>query len=667
VSNPNRQRRALLEVLGGALCLAAAAWLGAPKPAPGLPFKPSTNVARPKAERERPLRRTASYTLTARLDTTRHRISGKGSILFVNSSQRPVNSLFFHLYLNAFKNDRTLFLRSPFGAGRSGAHAKEFGYVDVKTLTAREFVGVDLWATRARHSPHDPEDETDIEVPLPSPVPPDGQLTLDIEFESQLPEIVERTGYAGSFHFMGQWFPKLARLESDGTFAHFAFHPQAEFYADYGHYDVTLEVPASYVVGASGVLREETRQGELKRLRYEADAVHDFAWTAWDRFVEYREQIGAVAVRVLMPPGFASSAASTLDLLRFALPHFSERFGSYPYPTLTVVHPPSKAGAAGGMEYPTLITTGGPWYAPYSGMRGLEAVTIHELGHEWFYGLLASNEAKWPFLDEGLNSYAELSSLAARYGDGSSFDAFGLKLGEAALFRSFSALRGADEPVASEAQEFSSFRNLGALVYSRTATLLETIARVWGRQRLDRALFEYAERHRFSTPEPADLLSAVREFVTPEAATFLELGLFRRGTVDYVVREVENATQTPPAGYFERGSGREKVLPTPGSQNEYISRVTVYRHGSLEVPVEVLLIAANGQRTLEHWDGRGAFHIFERRGASPLAYAVVDPDYRIVIDDNLFNNRAARSDAVLPRVHERLAYAAALLLGGVGP
>ena len=126
------------------------------------------------------------------------------------------------------------------------------------------------------------------------------------------------------------------------------------------------------------------------------------------------------------------------------------------------------------MEYPTLITTGAPWYMPYTGVRALESVTVHELGHQWFYGLLASNEAASPFLDEGLNSHAELSALFAQHGQGSSFAWGGLSVEGHSLFRVFSAARGHDEAVAEPAAEFASFRNLGALVYSRTATLLET-------------------------------------------------------------------------------------------------------------------------------------------------------------------------------------------------
>ncbi|HWA76358.1 MAG TPA: M1 family metallopeptidase [Polyangiaceae bacterium] len=660
------KKRAALELILGSSALLVAVWLVQPRPTPPVPASATVKTPLPPEERSAPARLAASYTLEARLDAKSHRISGSGTIDWQNTSRSGVRSLFFHLYLNAFKNDRTLYLRSPFAAGRGGAHASEFGYIDLKFLRARELGGGDLWPSRARHSPGDPEDETDIEVPLPSEVPAGGRLTLEVSFEAQLPEIVERSGYSGSFHFVSQWFPKLAKLENDGSFAHFAFHPQAEFYADFGRYDVTLDVPDGFVVGATGARVEDKREKGRRRSRYVAEPVHDFAWTAWDGFREHHARVGKVEVTLLTPPGHTKTEAATLDAIAFALPYFSRKYGSYPYSTLTVVHPPDGAESAGGMEYPTLITTGAPWYMPYTGVRALESVTVHELGHQWFYGLLASNEAASPFLDEGLNSHAELSALFAQHGQGSSFAWGGLSVEGHSLFRVFSAARGHDEAVAEPAAEFASFRNLGALVYSRTATLLETVSRVWGRERTERALLAYAERYRFGHPTPADFLGVMREFLAPEVAEMLNVALFQRGSVDYLVRDVESATERSPAGFFERPSGREKVTRTPEGAPRYRGRATVYRRGRLEIPVEVLLIGEDGTRTLERWDGRGFLKTFEYTGARRLSHVVVDPDHKILIDDDLLNNQAATRTATLARVHERLGYFAAVALGA-GP
>ncbi|HEX7669954.1 MAG TPA: M1 family metallopeptidase, partial [Polyangiaceae bacterium] len=345
-------------------------------------------------------RAVASYTLSARLDDTAHTIEGHGTIEWENASEKPATELYFHLYLNAFKNSRTVFLRAPFGGGRSGHGATHWGYIDVKRLAVREFGDKNVWpapGTAGTPGAEDPNDETDVRVPLPEPVRPGGKITLDVEWHSTLPEIVERTGYARDFHMMGQWFPKIAQRSPEGVWVHFPFHAQSEFYADFGTYDVTLDVAKDLVVGATGSRTEDRVEGARRKLRYHADSVHDFAWTAWKSFLERTETMDGVHVRLLYPPGNDANADATLRAVRHGLRHYGALFGRYPYPVLTVVHPPEFAPGAGGMEYPTLITTGFPWYTSLAS-NFVERVTLHELGHQWFYGLVATDEHAWPFL-----------------------------------------------------------------------------------------------------------------------------------------------------------------------------------------------------------------------------------------------------------------------------
>jgi hypothetical protein len=157
--------------------------------------------------------RVASYTLSARLDATAHTVDGKGTLTWRNAASTPAGELYFHLYLNAFKNNQTVFLRSPFGAGRSGKGARHWGYIDVKRLSIREMDGTNVWP-RGAHAEDDPDDETDVRVPLPRPVKPGEQITIDLEWTSQLPEIVERTGYV-----RGCTSPSTRRASSTRTSA----------------------------------------------------------------------------------------------------------------------------------------------------------------------------------------------------------------------------------------------------------------------------------------------------------------------------------------------------------------------------------------------------------------------------------------------------------------
>lgn len=610
----------------------------------------------------------ASYTIRVRLDPAKHTLSAKGTIRWKNASNAPAHELWLHLYLNAFKNDRTLFLRSPFGAGRSGDKARKYGYIDVHKLVARELGNVDLWKHAARHSPDDPDDQTDIRVPLPEPVQPGGTLTLDTSWTARLPEIVERTGYSGSFYFIGQWFPKLARRDPDGTWVHFEFNPLSEFYADYGRYDVTIDVPASMRVGATGPRVSSHVSGGRRVVRHVIDDVHDFAWSAWDSFKEKHERVFGVNVRVLYPPGQDDNARRELDAVRFTLPFYSRLYGRYPYPVLTLVHPPEYARNSGGMEYPTLITTGGPWYAGKLGVHAVEDVTVHELGHQWFYGLVATDEHAWPFLDEGLNTFAELTTMHAHYGEGAMVDAFGLELSYRALHRAASSLYGHDQVVALPASRFADFREMGAIVYARTGTILRTMANVYGEKRVQRALGRYTRRYRFAHPGPRHFLGVMREVLGEDAADNLEDALFHRGCVDYLVRDLKTARVHAPGGVFDRASGRETVpAHTAGKDNEWVGRVLVFRHGTLRFPVDIELLARDGSRTRRHWNGRGQWTSIEYRGPSPLVGAVVDPDGRVAIDDNLLDNAISSQPGGAPRSLERGIYAAELLLGAFGP
>lgn len=596
----------------------------------------------------------ASYTLSARLDADTHTIHGRGTLAWVNASSASVSDLYFHFYLNAFADDQSLFNRSAFTRARSGRAPRRWGSITLERVAARELGGADLLANLEPHTPGDPRDRTDRRLVLPRAVAAGEALTLDIEWTSVLPDIVERTGAVRDFHFAGQWFPKLARLEPDGRWAHFPFHPHAEFYADFGDYDVTLDVPEGMVVGATGRRVSEQVDGGRLRVRQQVSSVHDFAWAAWPAFEERHERMGGVDVHLLYPPGHDANAESTLAALRFSLPFFSERYGAYPYTDLTVVHPPSFAAAAGGMEYPTLITTGGAWHQAYWS-RAVELVTIHELGHQWFYGLLASDERRWPFLDEGLNSYAESIATEALFGAASAGRIGGLSVSATALHRAGMLLSPHGAPLAQPASEFVDFAELGALVYSRTALLFRTLGNVYGAERLERALREYTRRFRFAHPGPEDLLGVLAAELGADAAQNARAALFDGGGVNYSVRSLRSVRR-----------------PAPGAGGSlYESRVVVHRSGELHFPVEVLLLRSNGERSRHSFDGQARDAVFEVAGDHPVVSARVDPADAVLIDEDLLDNAWNMGTPSLGTPNmgtwDRAVFAAQLLLGGLAP
>ena len=610
------------------------------------------------------------YTMRASLDPAAHTIHGEGTLVWRNTSSQPVSEIWLHLYLNAFKNQRSAFLREPAAGGRGSGKVVDWGYIDVHRLSLRETgsgVPKDLWPTAETHRPND-DDETDARVPLPQPVAPGATITLDMTWDDKLPAVIERTGYDGSFHFAGQWFPKIARLEPDGRWAHFPFHRFAEFYSDFGTYDVTLDVPEAFTLGATGPVVESKIEGGRRRERHVQGDVHDFAWTAYDHWQSATETIAGVAVTILYPPGYRVDAGRELGSMRFAIPHFAAKYGRYPYPTLTLVHPPDTAREAGGMEYPTLITTGGPWYGP-PGVMAVELVTIHEFGHQYFYGLLASDEAKWPFLDEGLNSYAEEESLAAWLGAGSAFELAGLTLSDANVQATLGNSVAHNERVAQPANAFQSGSDYGSLVYARTATIVETMRRVYGDGPVSRAMGRYARRSRFLHPTPDDLLKSFSEVLGPKAAETMRAALFDKAWVDYAISGIFSHPTQEAAGIYDR-NGKRETVPAGTERGSHEGWVLVTRRGTLSFPVDVEVTLSDGSVERMHWDGEGESIRLPYNGAFALTSARVDPDHAILLDEKVLNNFAstdAAPNAGAPRTFERVMYWAELLLQALLP
>jgi hypothetical protein len=633
---------------------------GAPTPTASASAAPS---AAPPAEapeaNARPLP-VASYTLQAHLDTGARELRGEGTITWTNRSRTPQKELYFHLYLNAFKNDATLFARTSLHRPPDGA----WGFIDVTRLVDRA-TGTDLWPAREPTSPGDAADETDIRVPLPREVAPGETLELDVAWLSRLPGLTSRTGFAGSFFMVAQWFPKLARLEPDGRWAHFPFHGLSEFYADFGRYDVTLDAPAGFTVGATGVRKEERESADRVIHHFVQDDVHDFAFTAWDGCERRAVDSEGVEIEILFPRDLEEVATRELRAASFGLAHMSKLFGPYPYEKLTIVHTPVAGNAAGGMEYPTLITTRGQWFTPLLGSRSLELVTLHELAHQWFYGVVASNENAHPFLDEGLASYAEAITAGAFLGRGSLYEGLGLHISDQAFHRVGATTVAGEAPIAASASEFTSQRDYGALVYYRASTLLSTFARVWGEEPVNRALGLYARRHRFAHPGPEDLIAALREVLGEEPAATFRAALFERGTVDYLVETVERVRSGPHEGVF--GDPKAPGAAPPEEKDDG-NTIVVRRLGSLVFPVDVEVWLASGKKHRVRWDARQYVGRISVRAATRITAVVIDPDHTVLLDPNLGNNAwSPNPGSFAPRVFERASLVGGALAGVVLP
>ena len=477
--------------------------------------------------------RVVAYSIDAELDPVKHTIQGKQQLTWRNRSAQPVCSVYVHLYLNGFDGAGSTFMtekRASSRGFRSNVATKdgEYGYIRLDKVLQN---GAAATWTFVQPDGGPSSDRSVVRIDLPQPVAPGASTTLDIDFFDQLPRVVARTGYYGSFHLVAQWFPKIGVLELAGERGAVAprwnaheFHLHSEFYADFGSYDVRLTVPKDYIVGATGQLagKPVEKAGKLTH-RYLQDDVHDFAWTADKRYAQplvktWKGPLGPVEVKVLFTPEYDSNAEPVAQATIDSLDYFSKTLGAYPYKTATAVVPPHGAKEAGGMEYPTFFTADSTKVvAPGSIERfALDFVTVHEFGHGYFYGILASNEFEEPMLDEGMNEYWDQRMMSARKQDIVLQSPWLRRLGIGTRITPFdmerlgASLSDPADPLGRNAWTRMSSGSYNT-VYSRTATVMRQIEAMVGTPAMERAMKLYYERWKFRHPSLADLRDALAE------------------------------------------------------------------------------------------------------------------------------------------------------------
>lgn len=593
---------------------------------------------------------TASYEISCRLDAPKKTVEGTELLTWTNRTSRPAATLQFHLYLNGFRNNRSTFMREAGDKHRSVPVTDSWGSIEVTRMTFGD--GTDLLPALTWISPDDgnPDDRTVAEVTLPRPVAPGETARVSLDFRSRLPRVSERTGWKGDYFLVAQWFPKIGVLEESGWNCH-QFHANAEFFADFGDYDVSIDVPAQYKgkVGATGRrVEERPASGDRILYRFRQESVHDFAWTADPGFVvlhDFFREAGLhdVELHLFVQPEHASQAARHFRAVKTALSLMGRILGPYPYETLTMVDPAWGARGSGGMEYPTFITCGTHLVAP-ANVHDPEDVTIHEFGHQYFYGLLASNEFEEPFLDEGFDAYMTSRVLKTAYGPNHpTLDLFGYRLPlgiekHYPVDANRSSFREATHDVhAQRAWAFRDTRTYAAGTYSHTALALSTLESLIGSNVMDRALRLYFERWRFRHPRMRDFVAAVNEVTGRDWTWFFARTFYGSGDVDYAVERAVSKAATPLRGLVEK-DGRLVETPATARGRGWDSEALVTRRGETALPVEIVLRFEGGRTYRSTWDGEARWKRFRISGGPKLVEAVVDPDEKIALDSDRTNN-----------------------------
>jgi hypothetical protein len=553
------------------------------------------------------------YRIEARLDEGADVLHGRARLRYTNRSPRALDTLFIHQHLNAFRPNSAWARRElQFGERR---------FTDL---------GPEQHADGAAVRPTYPgaPDSTVAALPLPRPLAPGASVTVVMDWDARLSTVPRRQGRAGRHFDFAQWYPRIAVYDRTG-WAYQALLPQGEFYGEFARYDVTLDVAADQVIGATGVavegdpgyqervvgpgyppppaadalglLRGEPGAGR-KRVRFFADSVHHFAWSADPAYLHdfvvrtiIDEDDGthsAPGIHVLYLPADTAwdervAARRTWD----ALTWLESMFGPYPWPQLTNLH----RLEGGGTEFPMLVMNG----------SASEGLIVHEVTHQYLHGILANNEFREGWMDEGFTSF-----MASWYREMKGDTAVwrGLMTGLERMER-----EGATEPVGQPGAAFGSMQVYGAMTYNKASAVFRMLRELIGEAAFRQTLRTFYQRHRLQHVTGADFQRVAEEVSGRDLDWFFAQWIARTDRLDYGIASASTA----------QAGGRWRT------------RVEVVRTGDAWMPV--VLRVGGATRTLDSRDARQVVEVVT--DARP-AEAVLDPEW-VLIDFDRSNNRAA--------------------------
>ena len=470
------------------------------------------------------------YKMEIDMDVENHQYKGTQELTYTNNSPDTLYRVFYHLYFNAFQPDSQMDVRSRTIEDASSKildrisklTPSEIGYIRPTLLTQDgqnlqfEVVG------------------TILEVLLNTPIPPNTSTVFNMNWDAQVPIQIRRTGRynaEGVAYSMTQWYPKLAEYDFEGW--HAVPYIAREFHGVWGNFDVSIKLDENFIIGGTGYLQNADKKGlggkskrKTRTWHFSAPNVHDFAWAA-DKDYIHDTYPGPNGVKLNfyyknnpeILENWKALQPKTADLLAY----FNTHIGNYPYKQYSVIQ-----GGDGGMEYAmcTLITG-------ERKLGSLIGVTAHELAHTWFQFLLATNESKHEWMDEGFTSY--ISNMAMN------------ELMEeekenpnAGSYRSYNYIANSnkEQPQTTQADRYSTNMGYGIAAYSKGAVFLSQLGYVIGKENLDKTLLRYYKEWSFKHPTPNDFIRVAEKVSGAELDWYLMDWTQTTNTIDYGIKEV---------------------------------------------------------------------------------------------------------------------------------
>lgn len=519
------------------------------------------------------------YTISVTLFDQENILRGQEEFVYHNNSSESLNFIYIHLWPNGYKNTETALAKQLYDMDNmvmENAMKGELGYIDSLDFSVNGVKAT--WE-------FDPEHIDICKLILNQPLNPGQSITVSTPFKVKIPSgDISRMGYVGESFQITQWYPKPAVFDQNG-WHQMPYLTQGEFYSEYGSFDVSITLPKNYVVGATGDLQtvseieflnqrvldtkekidkntlssSKTMGGgsstfpdsdtAMKTIRYTQKDVHDFAWFADKRFEVLKGEVvlphsgRTVTSWAMFVPHHADLWANSIEYLNDATHYYSLWNGDYPYSNVTAVDGTISAG--GGMEYPTITVIGNA-----SSREELEVVIVHEVGHNWFYGLLGSNERDHAWMDEGLNTLNEIRYMETKYpGNTRMSDMGGGAVGKVHfdglghqdmddLMYSFSADFGIDQPIELGSADFTSM-NYGSIVYAKTGLVFMYLKDYLGDELFDKCMQAYYDEWHYKHPQPADIKAVLERESGKDLGWLFEDLIQTTKQIDYKIQKVK--------------------------------------------------------------------------------------------------------------------------------
>ena len=503
--------------------------------------------------------------IDVRLDDKKHFLHGFESFTYVNHSPDTLRYIYLHLFPNAYSSDRTYF-SEKMAVNRNTtfyfSKPSERGYMD----------SLDITVDDQKVTPFSKPDYPDIaRIDLPKPLLPGDSMHVATPFRVKIPIVFSRMGHTGQAYYISQWFPKPAVYDRKG------WHPlpysdQGEFFSEIGSYDVSVTLPKNYIVMATGNCAEASENAfldslsqapiptfkrpgrpsakwrdsvnrfpksatEMKTLHFHEDNIHDFAWFADKRWIVRKDSIRAIG-----NPDFITAYAGFLPSekeywlkatrwMKYTVQYYSQKVGAYPYKTVKVIEGDVKAG--GGMEYPTVAEV--DKLATYNNV--METI-VHEVGHNWFYGLLATNERDDAWMDEGTNTFYEQKVEARIHGDELLLTGLNKTFAHVEDVIYYHGVAGhTDQPLNRTSSDYTRL-NYGIDVYYKSAIMLNYLQDYIGIDDFDAGMHAYYNQWHFRHPYPEDMEAALQAHTTKPVHWWFKDILATTDRIDFSVHRL---------------------------------------------------------------------------------------------------------------------------------